>query len=144
MIGDRDGTGQIYRFKPDAAVPHEFFHGLARADGEYIQKRAKSAGLTTETEIVQCRMQTFESFLADLPVGEISMLYVDTEGSDDKIIVSVFAAGLFPPLINYEWTEMPLKRRYDLKMKLLDHGYRFIDVGDDTVCLRVEDARPSR
>ncbi|MCI5117039.1 MAG: hypothetical protein D3913_03595 [Candidatus Electrothrix sp. LOE1_4_5] len=66
------------------------------------------------------------------------MLYKDTEGSDEKIIKNAFQAGLYPPIIHYEWTEMSIERRYLLKMKLLDNGYRFIDVGADTVCVREE------
>lgn len=142
MIGDHDGVAEIHRFKRDAPVPHEFFHGLARQDADYIRKRAKSEGLEQHTETVKCTMVAFESFMADLPVRNISMLYVDTEGSDDKIIEAAFRAGVFPPIINYEWSEMPLERRCALKMRLLDHGYRFIDVGSDTVCLRVEQALP--
>lgn len=142
MIGDRDGVTEIHRLRRDAAVFHESFPGRERQDDESVQKQAKSEGLATET--VRCRMQTFKSFFADLPVQHISMLYVGAEGIDDKIISSAFATGVFPPLINYEWTEMPVERRCDLKMKLLDHGYRFIDVGADTVCLRVEDARSAR
>lgn len=143
MIGDHDGIGEIYRFKRDAPVPAEFFHGLARQDPEYIRKRAKTTGLQGHIESIQCKMQTFESLMADLPAKRISMLYIDTEGSDDKIIDAAFRAGIFPPIINYEWTEMPLERRYALKMKLLDHGYRFIDIGADTVCLRIDDGQPN-
>jgi FkbM family methyltransferase len=122
MIGEADGTGEIYRFKRDAPVPADFFHGLARADKDYMQ----------------CTMQTFDTFMSTLPSNTISMLYVDTEGSDDKIIEAAFGAGIFPSIINYEWTEMSADKRFLLKMRLLDNGYRFIDIGADTVCLRVE------
>jgi FkbM family methyltransferase len=143
MIGERDGDAPIHRFKRDAPVRHEFFHGLARQDADYIYTRAKSEGLENYIETVHCRMVTFESLMADLPVRHVSMLYVDTEGRDDSIIDAAFGADVFPPIINYEWTEMPLERRCGLKMRLLDHGYRFVDVGADTVCLRVENERRS-
>jgi FkbM family methyltransferase len=141
MIGERDGDAPTQPFKRDAPVPHEFFHGLARQDANYIRTRAKSKGLENYTETVHCRMVTFESLMADLPVRHVSMLYVDTGASDDKIVDAAFGADVFPPIINYEWTEMPLERRCALKMRLLEHGYRFIDVGADTVCLRVENER---
>ncbi len=85
-----------------------------------------------------CQMETFESFIDALPVQKISMLFIDTEGSDDKIIGRAFQAGIYPSIIHYEWTEMSIERRYLLKVKLLDNGYRFIDVGADTVCVREE------
>jgi len=82
-----------------------------------------------------------DSLLARLPDRHVSILCVSAEGSDDKIIDAAFRAGVFPPIINYEWTEMPVERRCELKLKLLDHGYRFVDIGSDTVCLRVDHAR---
>lgn len=141
MIGDRDGVAEIYRFARDAPVPHEFFHGLARSDAKYIADRAKAEGLEAFTEAVVCQMVTFETFMATLPVDHLSLLYVDTEGSDDMVLESAFRAGVFPDLINYEWTEMPLRRRCALKLGLLNRGYRFVDVGADTVCLRVNDGQ---
>jgi len=138
MIGNTDGVGKIYRFKRDAPVPAEFFHGLARTDSNYIQQRAESVGLHDSYESVECSMQTFRTFLTTLPTSNISMLYIDTEGSDDQVIEAAFEAGVFPAIINYEWSEMSAERRYLLKMRLLDNGYRFIDIGADTVCLRGE------
>ena len=88
-----------------------------------------------------CKMVTFENFMGTLPVDHIGLLYVDTEGSDDRILDAAFRAGVFPDVINYEWTEMPLRRRCALKLGLLNRGYRFVDVGADTVCLRVNDGQ---
>lgn len=82
----------------------------------------------------------FQSFIAELPVKQISMLSIEGEGRDDEVIDAAFRAGIFPPIVNYEWTEMPVERRCELKMRLLDHGYRFIDVGSYTVCRREEHA----
>lgn len=138
LIGEVDGKSEIYRFKRDATVPQEFFHGLARQDGEYIRRRAKEVCLEEAVEIVSCEMQTFATFAAGLPVDRIDLLYVDTEGSDDKIVIAALEAGFHPFIINYEWSEMSLERRYALKRRLLDYGYRFIDVGADTVCLHTE------
>jgi FkbM family methyltransferase len=137
MISDSDGYGEIHRFKRDAPVP-DFFHGLAREDFEYIKKRAISEGLEDHIETVKVEKQTFSSLLKSLDANTVSLLYVDTEGSDDKIIYYAFSCGLYPPVIQYEWTEMPPARRHQLKMALLDNGYRFIDVGADTICLRLE------
>lgn len=141
MIGASDGNAIIHRFKRDAPVPAEFYHGLAREDGAYIRSRAEANGLLDYIEATSCRVYSFKSVISELPVKQISMLYIDTEGSDDKIIEAAFKEGVFPSIIQYEWTELPANRRYALKMLLLDHGYRFIDIGADTVCLRNGDAQ---
>lgn len=137
LISDSDGYGVIHRFKRDSPVP-AFFHGLARDDFEYIKKRAVSEGVENYIETVKVEKQSFSSLLKSLNAPSISLLYVDTEGSDDKIIYAAFSCGLYPPVIQYEWSEMPPARRHQLKMTLLDNGYRFIDVGADTICLRLE------
>ena len=137
MISDSNGFGEIHRFKRDLPVP-SFFYGLAREDSEYIRRPAISEGVEDYIESIEVRQQTFSSLLDGLPTKNISLLYLDTEGSDDKIIYYAFSAGLYPSIIQYEWSEMSPERRYQLKMMLLDNGYRFIDVGADTICLRLE------
>lgn len=136
MIGSGSESGTIYRFKPDAPVPAAFFHGLARQDSSYIVKRAENEGLSQYVEKVECPMRTFAELYGELAYDRLDLLYVDTEGSDDAIVYQALEAGLRPAIINFEWTEMPLERNYRLKMKLLDEGYRFIDVGADTICVR--------
>ncbi len=140
MITDELGIQTISRFRRDAPVPAEFYHGLARSDRDYIEGRARQVGLEDFVETIQCPAMTFADLVAELPGRDIGLLYIDTEGSDDKIIYSAFAAGVYPAIINYEWTEMSAARRRALKLRLLDGGYRFIDVGADTVCLRVDRA----
>ncbi|MCI5138170.1 MAG: hypothetical protein D3922_07085, partial [Candidatus Electrothrix sp. AR1] len=41
MIGTKNGTGKIHRFKRDAPVPASYYHGLARQDADYIQKKTR-------------------------------------------------------------------------------------------------------
>ncbi|MFT6372361.1 MAG: FkbM family methyltransferase [Gammaproteobacteria bacterium] len=136
MVSHKNGIGTMYRFRRDAELPASFYHGLAREDSDYIFKRAKAAGLTHLVESLEVKSETFDTLIDSLAVKHISLLFIDTEGSDDGIIEAAFESGIFPPIINYEWTEMTPQRRYLLKMKLLDHGYRFIDNGADTICMR--------
>jgi hypothetical protein len=141
IIIETNDTAKIYRSKQDASAPAVLHNGLARPDAFYIQSRVKSTGLTehngTVTTSITC---SFESLVMQWPVKHISMLYVDTQGNDDKIVNSTLRAGVYPAIIQYEWSELPLERRYALKMMLLDYGYRFIDIGASTVCLRNESA----
>jgi hypothetical protein len=136
MIGSEKSSGEIHRFKPNAPVPGDFFHGLARQDSDYIQKRAVAIGLPDQVEKVDCTVQTLKSLYDELNYECLHLLYVDTEGSDDEIIYQALDSKLHPLIINYEWTEMDLSRNYQLKMRLLDEGYRFINVGADTICVR--------
>ena len=137
MIGEDDGEGLIHRFLPDADVPQDFYHGLARSDGDYIRKRAASVGLCDQIETLTCPRWSFRTLVSDLGERDIDLLFVDTEGSDDSVIRAAFVADIRPAIIHYEWSEMPIERRCALKQRLLDEGYRFMDVGGDTIALRV-------
>lgn len=137
MIGEEDGEGHIHRFIPEAEVPQDFYHGLARSDGDYIRKRAASVGLDDQIETLTCPRWSFRTLVGSLGLREVDLLFIDTEGSDDSVIRAAFDAAIYPRIIHYEWTEMPLERRCSLKQLLLDKGYRFIDVGGDTIALEV-------
>lgn len=139
-IGRENKSVQIYRFKPGSKVPNEFYHGLSRLDGNYIRERAQREGLSDCIEELVVPMWTFEKLIQKHEIKEITLLYVDTEGYDKIVIESCFDAGKYPLIINYEWTEMSDKDNYELKMILLDNGYKFIDIGADTLCLKVGDA----
>ena len=78
---------------------------------------------------------TFESLINKYNISNISLLQIDTEGYDFEILKMVFSAKVFPEIINYEWTELSHKDRYECKKLLIKNGYRFIDVGADTLCL---------
>ena len=54
MIGSTENTGIIHRFKPNAPVPADFYHGLARQDSTYIRKRAAEVGMVDQIEEVKC------------------------------------------------------------------------------------------
>lgn len=83
--------------------------------------------------------QPFGGILRGLASDEISLLYIDALDGADTIVNGVFEAGYYPRIISYEWTEMPPAKRFALKMRLLDNGYRFIDIGADVVCTRSVD-----
>jgi hypothetical protein len=110
---------------------------MKRGDTECSARPPKTEGEHAFVGTVGCRMQTFECLVAELPQKQISMLYTDTDAEDDRIIEAAFRAGIFPPIINYRRIKMPGEQRFAIKMKLLDHGYRFIDIDADTVCLRI-------
>jgi len=81
-------------------------------------------------------VKSFKTFMLTIPEKKISLLHIDTDSAADKVIDIVFDAGIFPKIINFGWTSILDKKRFLLKMKLLDNRYRFIDVGEDTVCVR--------
>jgi len=80
--------------------------------------------------------ETIESIVNELRLDHVSLLHVDTEDSNDSIICSALDSGLYLKVIHYRSIGLSPERRHHLKMRLLDGGYRFVDYGTDTVCLR--------
>lgn len=136
LIGSENCPGVIYRFKPNSPVPHDFYHGLARQDISYIRRRAASVGLSDQIEEIRVAVRSFESLYQDLNYECLHLLYIDTEGMDDMVVYQALDAKIYPFVIVYEWSEIDLARNFQLKLRLLDEGYRFIDIGADTICVR--------
>ena len=135
-IGSMDGSLSLFRFRADAPLPDAFFHGMARFDREYLLNRARKMGLEEYVEEIRVPTLTFESLSRKHGIRRIDLLQIDTEGFDFEIIKMAFALGIFPEIINYEWTELPPPQRRECKIMLLEHGYRFVDVGPDVLCVR--------
>jgi len=86
--------------------------------------------------ILDSSVQSSKTFMSNLPERKISLLHIDIDGAAEKVIDTVLDAGVFPEIINFGWTSILDEKRFSLKMKLLDNQYRFIDVGEETVCVR--------
>lgn len=75
--------------------------------------------------------------IAILPKKPISVLSLGGTSINCSHIEAIFSSGLYPPIINLDRTEIISEIIYSFKMTLLDNRYRFIDVGTDTICLRL-------
>lgn len=138
VIGKPHAEGLVPLIRPVVARGPGFFDALPGVDRVHVQASAEAAPEAALRHGLGNEVQTFVALMATLPADRISLLHVDTDGSDDLIIEAAFEASIFPNIINYGWTEMSAERRFLLKMRLLDNGYRFIDIGADTVCMRGE------
>jgi hypothetical protein len=84
---------------------------------------------------IEVEVQTLKKLCQDLQYDKLHLLYVKSKIDSDSFIYKALDEKICPLIIKYEWTEMGLAQNYKLKMRLLDEGYRFIDVGADTVCV---------
>ncbi len=91
-----------------------------------------------ELEFEQDRLPSMAGMIANLPAKPISLLSLRAFSHNKSLVGAAFDADLYPPIINLERTEMNSETIHSLKITLLDNGYRFIDVGVDTICLRLE------
>ena len=87
-------------------------------------------------ENVECIVHTLLKLYEDLNYNNLHLLYLKSKPDSNEVIYQALDAKLYPLIINYVWTEMNSAQNYQLKMRLLDEGYRFIDVGAETVCVR--------
>lgn len=76
--------------------------------------------------------------IASLPAKPPALLSLGVADNNHALVGAAFDAGLRPPIINLERGAMSPAQTHSLKLRLLDNGYRFIDVGADSVCLRLE------
>ncbi|MCR4347320.1 MAG: FkbM family methyltransferase [Sulfuricaulis sp.] len=134
-IGARDGEVSLFRFKPDAPLPNNFFHGMARFDKSYMFARARSMGLNDAIEEIKVPALTFQTLVRKHNIRKIDFLQIDTEGFDFEIIKMAFSLSVLPEIINYEWTELSAEDRYACKTLLVEKGYSFVDIGPDVLCV---------
>ncbi len=134
-IGDEPGRLPFYRIKPEATL--EWGQTLAGFDRGHLISR----GLPEEAiEEIYVEVVTIPSLLDKHGIKVVNMLQVDTEGFDYRIVKAVLNAGLRPEIINYEHCDISRAEQVECKRMLYDIGYRFTDVGIDTLCRLHEDA----
>lgn len=130
-VGRRPGVAQIYRVRSDAQVP-EHWHGMASFSRAHLIKEGAPTDLV---EACNVDVVPIERLFAKHAIRHIDLLQIDVEGFDYEVLESVFATGMTPAIINYEHCHLVPKIRNAAKQMLLDRGYRFIEVGKDTLAV---------
>ena len=125
------GSTTIHRIKNAAHVP-EHWHGMASFSREHLIKEGAPAELIEACEV---RTITMRSLLDQHSIQQIDLLQVDTEGYDHEIVKSVFDAGRMPSIINYEHCHLIPAVRNATKLMLVERGYRFLEIGKDTLAI---------
>src|SRR5262249_29486061 len=87
-------------------------------------------------ESIQVPVLALPSLLKKHSIREVSLLQIDTEGFDCRIVESALRCGLRPMIINYEFIHTDPSERARCKRMLMENDYRFIDVGRDTLAVR--------
>jgi FkbM family methyltransferase len=76
----------------------------------------------------------FATLLKRHDIRKVGLLMIDTEGYDYRVAKSALESGIRPELILYEYIILPRDTQDRCKRMLYDAGYRFIDLGLDTLC----------
>ncbi len=130
-IGDKPGKIPIYRVKRDADVP-KYWHSMASFSKAHLINEGIGEHLI---ESLNVSVATIPDLFSRHRIKDIDLLQVDTEGFDFVIIKAVLDAGFLPHIINYEHCHLPPHVQFACKTLLKECGYRFIDVGKDTVAV---------
>ncbi len=137
-IGKEIGNLNLLRFKPGISYNKDFYDGLAtfkenRVDD--LRNRAKRDN--TESYLEEINVPVFPAtyLKQKYKLNEIEILQVDTEGYDLIIIESFFSSGLFPKIINFEYTELTeLELNKGLNM-FKDYNYELFHNGSDILAI---------
>jgi FkbM family methyltransferase len=138
-IGREDGQATLYRVRPDAPLPR-WAHSIASFDRAHLihhltgtKKGASSVESYVEETKVPCLK--LSTLLRKHGIEHLTLLQVDTEGFDCEVVRMALEAGLRPAIINYEFIHAGRRAQSECKQLLIDAGYRFVDIGRDTLAV---------
>lgn len=134
IANEEDGR-PLYRFRRAAAVP-DWAYGMASFDKRHLTKFKDTAALGRYIEVIPVPTMTFASLMAKHGIDHVSLLQIDTEGYDYEILKMVFAAGVSPPIINFEHQHLRGSDLVTCKQALVKNQYRYVNYGRDTLALR--------
>jgi FkbM family methyltransferase len=136
-ITDHDGTADMYRFR------HEEHNGVGieshSLDFSAVAKSAKLLGASAMgewVEQVEVPTMTLASLVEAEALGDIDLLAIDAEGSDELILHSLLETPLRPPLILYENLFMADANQAAINSKFGHEAYEAIVTSQDTLLYR--------
>jgi len=86
-------------------------------------------------ETLPVRTMTMRSLLTKHGIRKVDLLQIDTEGFDFEIIKMSINAGFCPHIVNYEYVHLSLSDQEACRRYLTSYGYRFLNVGKDTLAI---------
>jgi FkbM family methyltransferase len=130
-IGPKSGRMPIYRAKgPGKSLYTSFDRNILKSKlerGDVIEE------LFVETA-------TISSLLDKHGIKKLDFLQVDAEGHDYEIVKSAIESGIRPLIINYEHCNITPTDATRCRRMLYGQGYKFTNIGIDTLCVRDDGA----
>jgi FkbM family methyltransferase len=134
-VGHVDGETTLYTLASPRA--HSVDDHLSSFSIDVLRKHWRSIPDLEQritTQIVKCL--TFDSVVRQSSLHEIDMLQIDTEGYDYEIIKMAFNAGLFPPILAFEWQHLDRQAMFACRCDLIKHGYRWLLSKGDVIAMK--------
>jgi FkbM family methyltransferase len=138
-IGDDPGHIPFYRAR--SGEGGEKWQVLASFDRGHLTKHGVPPACIEE---IRVEVDTLPSVLRKRQIQHVTLLQIDAEGQDYQIVKSAMDAGIRPKLINYESGNLEPTVGNACKHMLYNLGYRFIDVGIDTLCCLQSESASAR
>lgn len=139
-ISDYNGTAEIYSFDESHAGLPNWAPLVISLDRKIVESHLNSiemASLSVPPKIVSetIQLRTMESLIKEYEINEISILQVDTEGHDAKIVNMVLDAGLKPTMINFEAKHLQFEEIESLVARINELGYKCLILHNDLLAV---------
>lgn len=143
-IAPEDGARPLYRVRADAAVG-DWAPGIASFHRAHLLAHLDDVEKREElVEEILVPTMTVASLLQKHRIDQIALLQIDTEGFDYEILKMFFEQPALPHIINFESVHLSAHDQQESRHLLVRNGYRFIDVGIDTLAIRDAQDWPPR
>ncbi|MFN3543483.1 MAG: FkbM family methyltransferase [Thiobacillus sp.] len=136
-LAKQDGFHTLFRVRADAPVG-DWAQGIASFNKSHLENHLKGETDGYEQWIEEVTVPTISvaSLLTKHSISEVALLQIDTEGYDFEILKMFFDAGVLPDVVNFERVHLSFEDQQASRRLLIQNGYRFIDVGIDTLGIR--------
>lgn len=138
-IADRDGRMPFYHLAEaeDGGALPDWYDAIGSFSREAVAGHAEHIP-DIEARIVELDVPTltFDSLCARHGVDSVDLLLIDTEGYDYEILQQIDLDRWRPRLLIYEHFHLDVDERSELRLRLERAGYRLLEEGFDTWCLR--------
>lgn len=130
-----DGSRTLYRIRgkdlPDWA------YGVASFSLKHVQREIKHKSLKNATiEQLTVPTHTIKWICTHYNISRVALLQVDVEGYDWEILQMTFREKIFPDIVHFEHCHIPFADRMKCFGYLSSIGYRYVNLGMNTLALR--------
>ena len=135
-IADKDGSVRLFVANHRTQANLTVFASLKKDTLVRGLNNPKATGVKVEVEEIEVPALSVQTLLAKHRITEIDLLLTDVQGYDREVVEQFLTRGVNPTLIHFEHCHTSRPALDALYRKLVEHGYRFNELENDTLCYR--------
>lgn len=133
LIDEADGVARFYVIAENSGLPRNISQRASMSREVLLNCQSVVPDVAKHVRTVDVPKMSFDTLLTKHAVSRVDVLVMDTEGWDGKLLLAFDLARWRPGAVYFEHQHLAFDEYWKCLNYLVSNGYRFTQIGDNTL-----------